>query len=552
MPQITDHQRIVIIDGSPEARWRVRSTLLEGAFERRYEFREAETAAAGLELCQPDANPPADCVIVDVHMPDMTGVEFVDHLRREHGFPHLPIVVVTGDRWISEAEQALKAGAQDYLPKDAILPEVFPRIIDNAIARHALFLQYYENERIAGLANQAKSAFIAHISHEIRTPMTAVLGYSALLEEQESDPEKLEYLHAIRRNGTFLLEIINDILDLSKIEAGKMDLERVTLCPHKLVEEVRAMMDGRALEKKLDFYVEFEGPLPEEIESDPRRLKQILVNLLGNSIKFTSTGRVYLRVKFLPGPTPQMRFEVRDTGIGMTREQMSRLFKPFSQGDSSVGQRFGGTGLGLMICQRLAEMLGGKITVRSQLHVGSIFTLHIAVGRHSENLVEAPIRPASREQSIGLPEWRLNCRVLVVDDRRDVRFLTGTFLRRAGVDVQIAEDGEQAIDFVNRIQDGEIPPVDLILLDMQMPRLDGYETATRLREMGYDRPIIALTADAMYGDMDRCLTCGCNSYLSKPIDVQKLLETVALYCAPAPQEPVDPAPVQGLEVPIRD
>lgn len=546
MPQISDHQRIVIIDGSSVERARVRSVLIEGAPGRQYEFREADTAAAGMALCQPDANPPADCVIINVHMPDMTGVEFVDQLRREHGFPHLPIVVLTAESWISEAEQGLQAGAQAYLPMEALHPQVFPRLIDNAIARHALFLQYYQNERIAGLANRAKSAFIAHISHEIRTPMTAVLGYAALLEEQESDPEKLEYLQAIRRNGSFLLEIINDILDLSKIEAGKMELDRVRFSPHKLVEEVRTMMEGRALEKKLNFFVEFEGPLPEEIESDPRRLKQILVNLLGNAIKFTASGRVYLRVRFVPDPTPQLRFEVRDTGIGMTRDQISRLFKPFSQGDPSVTRRFGGTGLGLAICHRLAEMLGGGITVRSQLHVGSIFNCQIAVGEHSPNLVDAPSVPTGGTPYRGLPDWQLNSRVLVVDDRRDVRFLTGTFLRKAGVDVEMAEDGEQALEFVTRIQNSEIQPVDLILLDMQMPRLDGYETATRLREMGYDRPIIALTADAMYGDMDRCLTSGCNSYLSKPIDVHKLLETVAHYCEVSRLSTVDSGASEGI------
>ncbi len=405
-----------------------------------------------------------------------------------------------------------------------------------------------ESEKQAQEASQAKSEFLANMSHEIRTPMTAILGYADLLAKEEHNPEKSSYLQVIKRNGMFLLDIINDILDLSKIEAGKMDVSRERFDLQRVVADVRSTMDVRAREKRLEFVVEFKGKIPATIEGDPKRVKQILVNLVGNAIKFTETGSVRLVVCYLGNqPQPLLQFEVVDTGIGIPEEKLSLLFHPFSQADSSVSRQFGGTGLGLAISQRLARVLGGEITVSSEPGKGSTFSCTVQVGELADvEFIEPRIDQFDSTRDSILSKRRLDCRVLIVDDRRDVRFLTHRILKDAGAEVSLAEDGLEAIRQV-KLSLREERTWELILLDMQMPRLDGYQTATRLREMGFQGAIIALTADAMQGDMNLCLQCGCDAYLSKPIDIQKLLQMVAEYT-----QQLDVPSVAALKVLIVD
>jgi two-component system, chemotaxis family, CheB/CheR fusion protein len=386
-----------------------------------------------------------------------------------------------------------------------------------------------ESERQAQQANLAKSQFIANMSHEIRTPMTAVLGYTDLLLSKEADSEKAEHLQTIKRNGKFLLEIINDILDLSKIEAGKLEVDRQEFAPHEIFADVQSMMKVRAKARNLEFRLSYQTPIPKLIRSDEKRFKQILVNLVGNAIKFTEQGCVDLQVSFERQPKPRLRFDVVDTGIGMTEEQQSRLFQSFSQGDPSVNRKFGGTGLGLAISRRLATMLGGEIWVHSELNRGSTFSCAIDPGDiDGVELIDANAHPTCAAEVDVHVDLQLDCRILVVDDRRDVRHLTRHFLSQAGASVELAEDGMQAIERISQVmRERNEQPFDLILLDMQMPRLDGYETARELRNMGFQRPIIALTADAMQGDMSRCIASGCDSYISKPIDGPALLQAVA-------------------------
>ena len=412
-------------------------------------------------------------------------------------------------------------------------------------------------------ASESKSEFLANMSHEIRTPMTAILGYADLLREYISAPEAINHLSTIRRNGDYLLDIINDILDLSKIEAGKLEVLHERFDPTRLVEDVRSIMEVRATENNLRLEVIYDGPIPAQIESDGKRLKQILINLVGNAIKFTPHGNVKLVVRALHCPTPNnqlltgelpmnsgcsnessgpneernlegistridaLQFTIVDTGIGMNEEQLKRLFKPFEQGDSSVSRHFGGTGLGLAISRRLATMLGGRIEVESAPGQGSTFQVTVAVGEVADvPLVRpSPFIPLAQKSAPALPV-KLSCYVLIVDDRRDIRFLSKRLLTKAGATVDECEDGQLAVDFVRACSVRKIYP-DLILLDMQMPNLDGYETARQLRQLGFAGPIIALTADAMQGDMHRCIECGCNDYLSKPIDAERLLQLVS-------------------------
>ncbi len=382
----------------------------------------------------------------------------------------------------------------------------------------------------AEAASQAKSAFLANMSHEIRTPMTAILGYADLVAEQIPDGENAQHLRTIKRNGAFLLEIINDILDLSKIESGKFVVHRHRFAPDRLIEDVRSIMEVRAKDNNVELSVEYESAIPIEIESDPKSLKQILINLVGNAIKFTRQGSVRVIAKHLMRSGEYLlNIDIVDTGIGMSAEQMSRMFEPFSQADASVTRNFGGTGLGLAISDRLAKSLGGSISVASELGKGSTFSLTVAIGKldgvsmiEPKSTIEGPLRVEDRR------DIQLSGRILIVDDRREIRFLTRRFLTGAGATVTEAEDGEQAIALVLQGM-SDATEVELILLDMQMPKLDGYQTAARLRKLGFHRPIIALTADAMQGDMSRCIESGCNDYLSKPIDKHRLLDVVQQY-----------------------
>ncbi len=384
----------------------------------------------------------------------------------------------------------------------------------------------------AQLASHTKSEFLANMSHELRTPMTAVLGYADLLAARLTDPEDMVFLRTIKRNSRCLLEIINDILDLSKIEAGKIEIHRERFAVPQLIADIHSLMLVPAQEKNLTLAVHYASPLPATIESDPTRLRQILLNLIGNAIKFTETGGVQLIVKYHAHPaTPRVQFDVVDTGIGISTEQRSRLFQPFSQGDASVTRKYGGTGLGLIISKRLAELLGGDITVESAPEQGSTFSVTVAAGP----LGDIPLIAANEQADMAEPEPaqvrpqpRLACRVLVVDDRREVRHLARHILTRRGAEVSEAADGQAAIDAIQQ-SEANASPFDVVLLDMQMPTLDGYQTAARLRELGFRRPIIAVTADAMRGDRERCLEAGCNGYLAKPIDSLELLELVAKF-----------------------
>jgi PAS domain S-box-containing protein len=385
-------------------------------------------------------------------------------------------------------------------------------------------------QKEAEAANRSKSDFLANMSHEIRTPMTAILGYADLLAKHLTDGDDLLSVQTIRRNGQFLLEIINDILDVSKIEAGKLELHHERFSVADLVGEVHSLMEVRAREKSLPFEVEFETEIPATIYSDEKRVRQVLINLIGNAIKFTYQGQIRLLIRLeQQGGQPQIHFSVIDTGIGISRDLKDRLFEPFSQADTSAARRFEGTGLGLTISRRLTELLGGQIGVESEPGRGSTFFFTIATGELEGVTMQMP-RQTSQDVVVHEDPAieTISGRILVADDRREVRYLAQHFIEEAGGEVVTAENGLLA---VQAVQDGIATgkPFCLILMDMQMPVLDGYHAVKQLRELGIHTPIVALTAHAMQGDRERCLAVGCDEYLTKPIDRDELLR-VLLQC----------------------
>ena len=399
------------------------------------------------------------------------------------------------------------------------------------VQRQAVAAEMRRAKEAAEAATEAKTLFLANMSHEIRAPMTAILGYSELLLEPDQSPEqRMDAVRTIQRNGEHLMTIINDILDLSKIEAGRLVIETITCSPASIMAEVCSMVASRAKAKGLIFHSRLAGPIPQTITSDPTRLRQILLNLTNNAVKFTERGSVELVARLTRrDDLPRLQFDVIDTGIGLTLQQQSTLFQPFSQADASHTRRFGGTGLGLSISQRLANALGGEITVSSAPSAGSTFTLHIDPGAVDDVPLIHSLTVADelkREQSLsGVSVQLLGVRVLLAEDGPDNQRLIHFHLTRAQAHVHIVENGKQAIEAINKAE-AEGTPYDIVLMDMQMPELDGYSAASLLRQQGYSRPIIALTAHAMRGDREKCLAAGCDDYATKPIDRAWLLKVI--------------------------
>ncbi len=387
----------------------------------------------------------------------------------------------------------------------------------------------------AEAATRAKSEFLANASHELRTPLTAILGFADLLYSDVSDEQREEYVQTIRRNGRMLLEMVNDVLDLSKLEAGKMTIELLACSPFEIVQELISLMEIRAEQSDLRLMIDYRFPIPETIQADPVRLRQILLNLIGNAIKFTEDGEVRITLAFArpSDSAPRMLFEVSDTGVGIDPEAVERLFDPFSQADASTTRRFGGTGLGLAISERLATMLGGRIDVTSTLGEGSTFALSLDPGPLEDvpMLTQPPAsayREGEPESELNARRERLHGRVLLAEDGPDNQRLISFILKKSGLQVDLAENGKIAVEYAQRsIAEGE--PYDLILMDMQMPEMDGYEATRHLRQSGWEGPVIALTAHAMTGDRTKCLEAGCDDYLTKPIDHKAFFRVVGHY-----------------------
>lgn len=544
---------MLIIEDSPDERHLIRRNLLRGS-DRRYRFQDAESAARGLVLAQEYADD-LDLLFLDVDLPDMEGLEFLQRLSTH--WPRLPwpVVALTSQSLYSQMTSPigetpvaalLAAGAQDHVEKADLSPHTLTRAVMNSLERYQLASREAEAREAleasearlrqalaeAEAANRTKSEFLANLSHEIRTPMSAILGFVEVLANHLHDPDDLASVEIIQRNGLHLLDLINDILDISSIEAGRLVVQREAFPLQSLLAEVHSLMAVRARERGLALSMEFSGPFPEFVVSDRRRLKQIMINLLGNAIKFTERGHVRLCGEMLdPRGEPRLCIAVHDTGIGIDPSQVDRLFQPFSQLDSSATRPHEGSGLGLAISQRLAHLLDGEIHVQSQPGGGSTFTLMVAAGPLSGSFLTRVSLDTTLEHvtTTSLPLPALRGRILVVDDRHEIRYLVQRYVEEAGAQVALAQDGAQALAAVAQAETlGE--PFDGVIMDIQMPVMDGLTATRQLRQRGYQGQLIALTAHAMKGDREKYLAAGCNAYLSKPVDARALVSLLAKCC----------------------
>ncbi|MBK6007589.1 response regulator [Ramlibacter ginsenosidimutans] len=458
--------------------------------------------------------------------------------------------------WLDAAGQPLKAGSQPWsvaLAQGVVQREQHFKLLDAAGQEHSFVVNcspvlatggrasgvlisledvtQLERSRVelraardeAEAANRAKSEFLANMSHEIRTPMNAILGFTELLRRGygKSERESSRYLDTIHHSGRHLLGLINDILDLSKVEAGQLTVEKIACAPHEVVQGALAELALKAREKDLRLSLRLMTPVPERVQSDPARIRQVVLNLLSNAVKFTEQGSVEV---VLACNGTAYSIEVNDSGIGMDPAKVESMFDPFTQADASITRRFGGTGLGLAISRKLARALGGDLVGSSQPGVGTSMLFTFGTGAlEGVRLLDATAVQTSHAEAVATrTRWHIPAaRVLVVDDGPENRELISLVLAEQGLWVEEAENGQVALD---KLAQGAF---DLVLMDMQMPVLDGHAATRELRRRGMKLPVVALTAHAMKGFEEEVMKAGCTAYLTKPVDIDALLQQVA-------------------------
>jgi signal transduction histidine kinase len=479
-------------------------------------------------------------ILLDVNMPGLDGFETAALIRQRKRSEHTPIIFLTAFPDDTYAVKGYSLGAVDY-----ILTPAAPEVLRSKVS---VFVElYHKNEQVrrqadqrvllaqehaarlaAERANVAKSQFLTNMSHELRTPMTAIIGMTDLALSEELTPQLREYLQAVQTNAHLLLELLNEILDLSKLEAGKFALDSAPFALRKIVNELAQSFGYRAGERGLEFKSVVADAVPDNLVGDSLRLRQVLMNLLTNAIKFTDRGRVTLEVEAETTSTTEawLKFIVTDTGIGISPEDQERIFAPFTQVDASTSRLHSGAGLGLAITSELIRAMGGFRSVRSELGRGSAFafTIPLILDAGKKDAVPATSDPEPQAkpklQKIGPAESRLS--VLLAEDTPTNQMLVVHTLKKRGHQIEVASDGLAAVQLA------ESKPFDVILMDLQMPGMDGFEATAAIRALpGRDRtPIVALTAHTMVGDRERCLAAGMEDYLPKPLDLRRLIDVV--------------------------
>jgi len=515
----TEMGRLLVVDDNEMNR-----DMLSRRFSRQgYEVVVAENGGRALDLVESES---FDVVFLDIMMPDIDGFEVLRRIRDRYSMVELPVIMVTAKEHDENVIEALKLGANDYVTKPINFQVVLAR------TRTQLQIRGLQKELAlardaATKASTAKTDFLASMSHEIRTPMNAIIGMAELLAETRLDDEQKEYVKILDAAGCSLMDLISDILDISKIEAGHLELESVDFSPRDIVLETCRIMETRAREKMLSLEWSAEAGVPERLRGDPARLRQVLINLVSNAVKFTEKGGIFIRMERETGASAlgkaaALRFTVEDTGIGIPAEKVETVFERFTQADSSTTRKYGGTGLGLAICRRIVERMGGRILVESDEGKGSRFIFFVVLDEPAEARAVAGAAPKAVEAAqAGGGQEPLS--ILLVDDAEENRVLVRAFLKKTKHAVDEAADGRQAVD---RFKEKKY---DLVLMDVQMPVMDGYRATQEIRQVeesgGLERtPVIALSAHAVKEHVDRSMEAGCDEHITKPIRKAQLLE----------------------------
>ncbi|MDD3813749.1 MAG: response regulator [Desulfocapsaceae bacterium] len=481
-----------------------------------------------------------DIILLDVMMPGMNGFSFCRKLKKDPKYQDIPVIFLTSLSQQTDIVKGFDAGGQDYIIKPFNQQELLARVRTH-IHLHDTLLENKRLSRLALDANRSKSEFLASMSHEIRTPLNSIIGMAEVLAETVLSSEQHEYVRIFRSAGENLLEIINDILDLSKIEAGQTELESIDFDLPTLLDSVTSLVSLRADEQETLIHTHIDSDVPFYLKGDPTRLRQILLNLVGNAVKFTQKGKVEIKVstETQSGHEQKLLFSITDNGIGIPADKQQLIFDSFTQADSLTTRKYGGTGLGLTICQKLLNIMQGRIWLISQPEKGSTFFFTIPFSQATSPRPEI-------DTNIGIQPARCEllqtARILLVDDNKDNCNLIRLYLYNTPFTLKTAGNGQEAVTtFCAK-------PYDLVLMDIEMPIMDGYEATQKIRQWEQRQqrtpvPIIALTAHAFIRFKKKCLDAGCNDFLTKPVKKAKLIETIATHLQLSGQIQVKPVPL---------